>query len=181
MAMKPKGLLPTEQDDTQMRGPQPNMQETSADAKTTPGSINRDKVSFMYNRAMELAYERGFDQLMAMFKNATPQTTPRALSQAVVSMMDIAEQEAGEPATDEELMAVALLLVSQVYSDMVEAKVIQENDQMLYTAMARTITEWIDRHRDRVTPEMLKKMASAAPQVGQHMQRMAGGLMGGQQ
>ena len=181
MAMRPQGLLPTEQDDTQMEGQQPAMQETSADAKTTPGSINKDKVSFMYNRAMELAYERGFDQLMAMFKQATPQTFPRVMAQAVVSMLDIAERDAGEQATDEELVAVELLLVSQVYADLIEGKVIQENDQMLYTAMARTITEWIDRHRDRVTPEMLKKMASAAPQVGQHMQRMAGGLMGGQQ
>lgn len=176
MATPPKGLLPTMQADTA-----PETTPTPEPANAEAGRVNKDKIAFMYNRAMELAYERGFDQLMAMFKNTTPKTFPRAMAQAVVSMLDIAEQEAGEQANDDELLAVGLLLVSQVYADLIEAGMIEENDNLLYTSMSRTIVEWIDRHRDRATPEMLQKMAASAPQVGRNMQQLNGGQVGGMQ
>lgn len=139
-----------------------------------PSTLNRDKVSFMYNKAMELAYERGFEQLVNMFKSGGPKAAPQQLAQAVVSLLDVAEKEAGERATHEELMAVGLLLVAQIYADMVEMGVLQEDDNLLHTAMMRTITKWMSTHPDRMDAATLEKMKGSAPQVGAMMQGQMG-------
>jgi hypothetical protein len=142
------------------------MMEQKQLAQEVP-NVDREKVQTMFDAALGLAYEKGFDQLVDTFKGVTkPGPFSRRMAGIVVPLLDTAEAQVGG-ASDEELTLVGLLLVAQIYADMLEGEVIPDDKQMLQAALQMTAAQWLSSHPDRVDSEEFKQAAAMVGQQGQ--------------
>ena len=65
-------------------------------------------------------------------------------------------------------------MIAQIYADLIEGGIMQEDDALLQTAMVRSITEYMDKNKDKFPPERLKEMQQEG---GGAMGQQMGGLL----